>query len=305
MYETVVEQSSLYDVPASRILPPGFSEIAPGAELALVLSGINSRSLSRFERVGVITAWRRMVSHCQAAYYREIAALYEQELAENPEALVEDSAWAVRTELGAALHLPNRGAELEFERALFLARAPGVQKALSEGALDLYRAQVLVNSTCHLPDQDVSWVIGQVIEEAEVLTASQLRVRVQRLCYLANPEEARLRYGEAVKNRFVSVRGNEFGTATLEGSDLPPDRAEAAYKRLTRLAREKAEEEGRGTEHGPAPGRSPPRALVGRGRRRCLRPGNGRSPGRLRDPFWALRGSRGAHGVGTGDLRPG
>jgi hypothetical protein len=96
---------------------------------------------------------------------------------------------------------------------------------------------VLVNSTCHLPDPDLAWVVSQVIEEAEYLTASQLRVRVQRLCYLADPDESRHRYGEAVRNRFVSVRGNEFGTATLEGSDLPPDRAEAAYRQLTKLAR--------------------------------------------------------------------
>jgi hypothetical protein len=158
-------------------------------------------------------------------------------VAEDPEALIEDSAWAVKTELGAALHLSNRSAELVFDFALLLERASGVFAALSAGKIDHYRAQVLVNSTCHLPDPDVSWVVGQVIEEAEYLTAAQLRVRVQRLCYLANPEEASLRYGQAVKNRYVSVRGNEFGTATLEGSDLAPDRAEAAYRRLTKLAR--------------------------------------------------------------------
>ena len=178
-----------------------------------------------------------MVSHYQALLYREVATLFAQQVAEDPEAPIEDSAWAVKTELGAALHLSNRSVELLFDLALGLERAPEVGKALGRGRIDLYRAQVLVNSTCHLPDPDVSWVVSQVIEEAEYLTASQLRVRVQRLCYLADPEESRLRYGEAVRNRFVSVRGNEFGTATLEGSDLPPDRAEAAYKRLTRLAR--------------------------------------------------------------------
>ena len=61
-----------------------------------------------------------------------------------------------------------------------------------------------------------------MIEEAEHLTASQIRIKVERLCFLANPEEAALRYGEAVKNRMVEVRGNEFGTATLQGHDLPP-----------------------------------------------------------------------------------
>ena len=239
MYETAAEQSSLDDLPAeeSRILPPGLSEISPGAELGTALAGIDSPSLSRYERVRLISACQKMVSHYQALLYREVATLFAQQVAEDPEALIEDSAWAVKTELGAALHLSNRSAELVFDFALLLERASEVFIALSAGKIDLYRAQVLVNSTCHLPDPDVSWVVGQVIEEAEYLTASQLRVRVQRLCYLANPEDARLRYGEAVRNRFVSVRGNEFGTATLEGSDLPPDRAEAAYRRLTKLAR--------------------------------------------------------------------
>jgi hypothetical protein len=239
MYETAVEQSVLYDLPAeeTRILPLGFYEIAPGAELAMVLSGIDSRSLSRYERVKLISACQKMVSHYQALLYREVATLFAQQVVEDPEAPIEDSAWAVKTELGAALHLSNRSVELVFDFALLLERASGVFAALSAGKIDRYRAQVLVNSTCHLPDPDVSWVVGQVIEEAEYLTASQLRVRVQRLCFLASPEESRLRYREAVGNRFVSVRGNEFGTASLEGSDLPPDRAEAAYRRLTRLAR--------------------------------------------------------------------
>ena len=96
---------------------------------------------------------------------------------------------------------------------------------------------MIINHTCHLPDADLAWVSEQVLVEAPGLTASQIRVRTQRLCYLADPDEAKLRYGEAVKNRYVEVRGNELGTATLEGRDLPPDRAQAAYQRLTRLAR--------------------------------------------------------------------
>jgi hypothetical protein len=76
-----------------------------------------------------------------------------------------------------------------------------------------------------------------VLGEAPGPTAAQLRVRTQRLCFLASPEEARLRYGEAVRNRYVEVRGSEFGTATLEGRDLPPDRAEAAYRHLKKLAK--------------------------------------------------------------------
>jgi hypothetical protein len=135
------------------------------------------------------------------------------------------------------LHLSNKGAELELGRALSLLRLPEVHAALRKGALDLYRAETIVSQTGHLGEGDARWVSEQVLVEAPGLTASQIRVRTQRLCFLSDPEEASVRYGEAVRNRFVSVQGNEFGTASLEGSDLPPDRAEAAYRRLTRLAR--------------------------------------------------------------------
>jgi hypothetical protein len=118
-----------------------------------------------------------------------------------------------------------------------LLRLPEVFSSLRRGDLDLYRAETIVSHTGHLPEEDARFVAEQVLVEAPGLSASQIRVRVQRLCFLASPEESRLRYREAVGNRFVSVRGNEFGTASLEGSDLPPDRAEAAYRRLTKLAR--------------------------------------------------------------------
>ncbi|HJR87248.1 MAG TPA: DUF222 domain-containing protein, partial [Acidimicrobiia bacterium] len=187
----------------------------------------------------------RMVSHYQALSYREIWTLVGAELEEartiareiDLPAQLQEAAFFVTTELGAALHLSTRAAQNEVSRALGLERAQSVFEALLRGKLDLYRAGALIDRTCHLPDPDQAWVVSQVLVEAEGLTASQIRARVDRLCYLANPEEAKLRYGEAVKNRYVEVKGNEFGTATLEGRDLPPDRAEAAYKRLTRLAR--------------------------------------------------------------------
>ncbi|HJR87370.1 MAG TPA: hypothetical protein VJ930_06920 [Acidimicrobiia bacterium] len=103
------EYDSLFDPPAESSLPPGLLEMGPGAGLGNLLSGVDSPSLSRYERVQLISAYRRQVSHYQALFYGEIARLYAQELGEDPEALTEDSAWAVRTELGAALHLSPPG----------------------------------------------------------------------------------------------------------------------------------------------------------------------------------------------------
>src|SRR5688572_23142130 len=216
-------------------LPAGFSELAPGPELGALLAELEAEPISGYERAVLVAAHKKMVSYHQAESYRLISLLYEEYL--EREVQPEEATWATTTELSALLHLTTKGAELELGRAMLLSRLPEVHSALRRGALDLYRAETIVSLTGHLPEADARWVAEKVMTEAEGLTASQIRVRVQRLCYLANPEEASLRYGEAVKNRYVSVRGNEFGTATLEGSDLPPDRAEAAYKRLTRLAR--------------------------------------------------------------------
>jgi hypothetical protein len=142
----------------------------PGIELARVLAGLESSSLSSAERVTVITACRRMVSHYQAMSYREIWTLLSSEADQS-----EDAAFLIVSEIGAALHLTNRGAQIELERALGLERAPSVFAALLRGKLDLYRTQLLIDRTCHLPDRDLTWVVSQVIEEAEYLTASQIR----------------------------------------------------------------------------------------------------------------------------------
>ena len=230
---------------APSALPAGMAEMEPGVDLGRLLAGLDPLALTPPDQVTVIAACRRMVSHYQALSYRAIWTLLSTEMerdedearAQGVSPQPEDALFFVTTEIGAALHLTTRAAQNEVNRALGLERAPSVFEALLRGKLDLYRAGVLIDRTCHLPAPDLSWVVSQVIEEAEHLTASQIRIKVERLCFLANPEEAALRYGEAVKNRMVEVRGNEFGTATLQGHDLPPHRAEAAYRRLTRLAR--------------------------------------------------------------------
>jgi hypothetical protein len=247
MYEPFDSDSSTDRVweEAPSSLPAGLAEMEPGVDLGRLLAALDPAALSTPDQVTVIAACRRMVSHYQALSYRLIWTLLSTEVEREEDEATgqgvspqpQDAFFLVTTEIGAALHLSTRAAQREVSRAQGLEQASSVFEALLRGRVDLYRAQVLVDRTSHLPDPDLSWVVSQVIEEAPGLTASQIRVRVDRLCYLADPEEARLRYGEAVGNRYVSVEGSEFGTATLEGHDLPPDRAEAAYKRLTRMAR--------------------------------------------------------------------
>ena len=236
MYEAFTDEDCRPFLPPPSLLPPGLAEMEPGPGLGKLLSELESLPLSGYERALLVAAHQKMVSYHQAESYRLISLLYQDYL-ELSGGQPEEATWATTTELSALLHLSNRGAELELGRALSLLRLPPVHSALRRGVLDLYRAETIVSHTGHLRAEDARWVSEQVLSEAPGLTASQIRVRTQRLCYLADPEEAKLRYGEAVKNRYVSVAGNELGTASLQGHDLPPHRAEAAYKRLTRLAR--------------------------------------------------------------------
>jgi hypothetical protein len=235
MYEPFSDEDYGSFVPPASVLPPGLAEMAPGPELCRLLAEVESLPVSGYERAVLVAAHKKMVSYHQAEGYRQIGLLYEDcvELSIQPE----EGMWAATTELSALLHLSHRAAELELGRALSLLRLPPVLTALREGTLDLYRAETIVSYTCHLGEEDAAWVADQVLVEAPGLTAAQIRVRTQRLCFLASPEESRLRYGEAVRNRYVEVRGSEFGTATLEGRDLPPDRAEAAYRHLKKLAK--------------------------------------------------------------------
>ncbi|HEX5722236.1 MAG TPA: DUF222 domain-containing protein [Acidimicrobiia bacterium] len=296
---------------APSALPAGLAEMEPGVDLGRLLAGLDLLALTSGDQVTVIAACRRMVSHYQALSYRAIWTLLSTELARDEDEAMkqgvspqpQDALFLVSTELGTALHLSTRGAQNEVSRAMGLERVQSVFEALLRGRIDLYRAQVIIDRTCHLPDPDLVWVVSQVIIEAENLTASQIRVRVDRLCYLANPEEAKLRYGEAVRNRYVSVTGNEFGTATLEGRDLPPDRAQAAYKRLTRLAR-KLKRKGEERSIDQLRADLLLELLLGVGKAgKGGRRGLGRAPGRLGDPGRAVRGAGRARGLGTGDFR--
>ncbi|HJU80469.1 MAG TPA: hypothetical protein VJ796_01855, partial [Acidimicrobiia bacterium] len=70
---------SLFDPPIQPLIPRAALELSPGPELGDLLSGVDSPSLSRYERVELISAYQRQVSHYQALFYREIASLYAQE----------------------------------------------------------------------------------------------------------------------------------------------------------------------------------------------------------------------------------
>ena len=75
------------------------------------------------------------------------------------------------------------------------------------------------------------------LERAANQTTAQLRAWIQQLIITIDPASARDRYDEKLKDRRVISEMTDAGTANLLGLDLPPADANAAMRRINRLAR--------------------------------------------------------------------
>ncbi len=224
----------------SPSIPVDLDEMPPGPRLAVVLAGIDVRSLAGHDRVTVLRAHRRMAAHHDAMAYDATAAVagwYEQESRElgiTDPASAFDSAVA---EVQAALRLTRRAAESDVMHACDLTRElPRVWEALRAGLIDFRRAWVIAMGTSHLDAPIRRLVVDEIIDRAPGWTTGQLRARLRQHCLDTDPDDAALRYRTAVEHRQVTLQPTVDGTADLYGTGLPPDRAQAAMARIHALA---------------------------------------------------------------------
>ena len=191
--------------------------------------------LSGYDRVVVLRAHQRLVSHYSAQLYADMAAVSDS-LADtevDPGFVHEASAAEIRT----ALRLTRRAADSELGFAIDLReRLPQVWEALLAGDLDV-RARTIDSGTCHLDVDTARLVVEEIIEAAPGWTTGQLAARIRRSCIQADPEQAKQRYETAVSERRTVSAANETGTANLLGMDMAPERVSAANNRINRLAR--------------------------------------------------------------------
>jgi hypothetical protein len=160
------------------------------------------------------------------------------DLMDQLEADPEIAHYAAAAEIGAALHLTRRAADSDLALAIDLKeRLPEVWEALASGRIDLRRARLIVSGTAHLSEEAAREVVGRVIEAATQLTTGQLGALIRRVCVQADPDDAAVRFREAVDGRRIETEPSVEGTAHLYGLDLPPDRVEAAMRRIADLAR--------------------------------------------------------------------
>ncbi|HEY6628981.1 MAG TPA: DUF222 domain-containing protein, partial [Acidimicrobiia bacterium] len=142
------------------------------------------------------------------------------------------------SEVRAALTLTRRAADLVVGFAYDLrVRQPAGWVALSEGRIDVFKARVICDQTCHLDLETARRVADRALERASGKTTGQLAARVRRLCITVDPDSAKQRYEARLVERKLVIQATEDGTANLFAFDLPAAEANQAMRRINRLAK--------------------------------------------------------------------
>ena len=186
-------------------MPAGMDTLEPGLLLAAMVTSVEDQSLSGYDQIVVLKASQRMVSFFQAQVLESMASISQMmtELEADPE-IAHDAASA---EIGAALHLTRRAADIDLALAIdLMERLPEVWEALASGKIDLRRARVIVDQTSHLLAEAARQVVDRVLEAATRLTTGQLKALIRKVCVQADPDGM----VEFVK---IDIPAGRFGTA--------------------------------------------------------------------------------------------
>ncbi len=223
----------------TTVLPAGLADLAPGPELAAALAGVDVGGLSGHDRVTVMVAHERLVSHYSARVAADMAAIHDAGASDPDDPLeAEDAFTSAAAEIRLALRLTKYTANRRLGFALdVVRRVPVVWEAWVAGRIDERRADIVAGDTLGLDDDLARAVADIAVEEAPRLTTGQLRARLRELCITADPDAAARRYHQAVADRKVVADENPAGTANLTGMDLPPHEAAAAARHIDTLAR--------------------------------------------------------------------
>ena len=217
-------------------IPEGLDRMAPGPVLAAYLANVDVDRLCGYDRVVVLRAHQRMVSHYQAKLFEDMVSVRDayRDMGHDHARAGEYGADEVR----CALHLTRYSADVDMSFAVDVAeRLPQLFEMLSDGVIDVRRARVIEHGTCHLTIGAARGVVERIAEAALVMTTGELRARIRKLCIEADPHEAQDRYKRAVKDRKLIAEPTVDGTANLLGLDLAPDRVAAVSRRINTIAR--------------------------------------------------------------------
>jgi hypothetical protein len=226
----------MFDTVVRPGIPVSLDDVEPGTVLAAWLSSLEVHRVSGADRITVLRAFQRLVSHFTALAYEAMEAVVEE--FEEADGELATAVEAGAAEIRAALRLTRRAADGELAFALELRRRlPQLWDLLARGVIDPRRARVVAYGTAHLPDATARTVAAEVAGVAGRLTTGQLAARVRRLCLAVDPDEGRRRYEQAVAERRVVSEPTPAGSVNLLGLDLPAGRTAAVMRRVAVLAR--------------------------------------------------------------------
>ncbi len=237
------------------LLPDGLAEMPPGPGLAAMLESIDTAECSSADVFTALRAQARQVAHDQA---RLLVMMLEAAYAERADAVRVvrrggvpdgplDAAGLARVrelddfcadQIAFTLHRSQFStAEDVFLAKDLCERLPLVFERLSAGRIDLPRAKVFSSCLTDVDDGMARRLAAELIDKAERWDPALLRERLSYRVRRDDPDRARRRQAAAVTDRRVYVQPHTDGTAELAGTNLPPDRALAAYNRIDRIAR--------------------------------------------------------------------
>jgi hypothetical protein len=221
-------------------LPPGLELMAPGPELAAVLSTVDRSRLDCADAVTLLRVRSRQVAYDEAQLLADAAEVglldwdtpvgVVDRRCEPDEFSKDRVAWAL------TCSLPAGQARLDLALDL-LRRLPLVYAALAAGRIDLARARVFHDMLIEVDDAVAAAVVAKLIDKAAGWTCGKLRDRLRYHLHKADPGWVSRRYRHAVTRREVHAGTSPDGTAYMSGSGLPVDRTAAADDYVTRLAR--------------------------------------------------------------------
>ena len=185
----------------------------------------------------MLRAARRLASWAAAMELDAVTDLWRRRTAEQ-EAGDTGAAVHADSELAAALTLTRHAADNLLDLAVALARLPLTRAALATGDIDLPRATVIADELTGLTDAHAAVVEATVIGAAAAQTTGQLRAATHRAVLAADPNAARKRKKEALRQARVERWTEPAGTAAIAGRDLPPAEVLAADANLTALAKQ-------------------------------------------------------------------
>ena len=229
----------------------GFADEVTGTEQGY--AGVDDDEL-----IGVLVAWQKTEAWAAAGRLSAVAELIRRRpvtgfdtpssprIPESPAAPNDPSAPTpvgsgkfAADELAVAMACSRWTAERMLALAHDLAvRLPATARALREGVIDGYKAQIIAEATRMLDDTGAAAAEAQVVPVIGGKTPGQIRVAIGRAVLRVDPGAARHRREQAQKDARVELWREDAGTAAICGFGLPPAEALAADQAITSRAME-------------------------------------------------------------------